>query len=111
MDIWKKYIDLGEQEAKSDPFFNFIVGYTLSLHGCLIALEYEEKGHHFMVNCFNLSDNAMLRQLAENFLMNEHAESYIPVKNAKAICAQLFDGKSLLDEYFNNIYDHSQICS
>lgn len=40
LNIWKKYIDIGTPEAYEDPFFNFIAGYTLSLHGYYINEEY-----------------------------------------------------------------------
>ena len=104
LNIWKKYIDIGTLEAYEDPFFNFIAGYTLSLHGYYINEEYEKKGTLFIKNCINLSNNVLLQQLAENFLNNEHSKKYIPVRNGKAICAQLFSGSSLLDGYFNEIY-------
>ena len=104
LNIWKKYIDIGTLEAYEDPFFNFIAGYTLSLHGYYINEEYEKKGNLFIKNCINLSNNVSLQQLAENFLNNEHSKKYIPVRNGKAICAQLFSGSSLLDGYFNEIY-------
>lgn len=104
LNIWKKYIDIGTLEAYEDPFFNFIAGYTLSLHGYYINEEYEKKGTLFIKNCINLSNNVLLQQLAENFLNNEHSKKYIPVRNGKAICAQLFSSSSLLDGYFNEIY-------
>lgn len=104
LNIWKKYIDIGTLEAYEDPFFNFIAGYTLSLHGYYINEEYEKKGTLFIKNYINLSNNVLLQQLAENFLNNEHSKKYIPVKNGKEICMQFFNGNSLLDEYFYEIY-------
>lgn len=104
LEIWKKYIDIGSQVASDNPFFNFIAGYTLSLHGFFINEEYEKRGTLFMENCLARSDNLMLRNLADNFLQNEKSSQYIPLKDGKAICAQLFKGESLLDEYFNEIY-------
>ena len=73
LNIWKKYIDIGTLEAYEDPFFNFIAGYTLSLHGYYINEEYEKKGNLFIKNCINLSNNVLLQQLAENFLNNEYS--------------------------------------
>ena len=102
--VWKKYIDLGAQEARNNPFFNFIAGYTLSLHGFYINEEYERKGHVFMKNCLDMSNNLMLKNLSENFLKNERSPKYIPLKDGRAICTQLFKGESLLDRYFNKIY-------
>ena len=102
--IWKKYIDVGVLEAYEDPFFNFIAGYTLSLHGYYIGEEYENKGSQFLKACLSLTSNDLLQQMAENYLINEHSDSYTPVKNRKSICARFFNGKSLLDKYFNEIY-------
>ena len=102
---WKKYVDIGVLAANEDPFFNFIAGYTLSLHGYYIDEEYEKKGNQFIKNCINLSNNVLLQQLAENFLYNEHSKKYMPVKNGKEICMQFFNGNSLLDKYFYEIYD------
>ena len=73
LNIWKKYIDIGTLEAYEDPFFNFIAGYTLSLHVYYINEEYEKKGNLFIKNCINLSNNVLLQQLAENFLNNEYS--------------------------------------
>lgn len=104
LQYWKKYIDIGTQEAYNNSSFNFIAGYTLSLHGLLINDEYEHKGPLFLKICLDISDNIMLQQLAENFLKNEKSSQYIPLKEGNAICAQLFKGESLLDGYFNEIY-------
>ena len=102
--IWKKYLDVGAVEAGDDPYFNFIAGYTLSLHGFYINEEYERKGSGFINKCMHLTDNTFLYQLAENFAKNEHSRKYIPLKNGRAICERLFYGGSLLDEYFNELY-------
>ena len=105
LDAWKKYIDAGILEAPGDSFFCFIAGYTLSLHGFYINEEYEKKGNQLVQACLNSTDDALLRQLAENFLMNEHSKHYIHVKDGKSICERFFNGKSLLDRYFNQIYN------
>ena len=102
--IWKKYLDLGERKASTDPLFLFIAGYTLSLHGFLLGDPYEERGAKLMRSCLALSRDVFLRQLAENFLLNEHTKKYVAVQNGKAICEQLFCGSSLLDRYFWEIY-------
>ena len=102
--IWKKYLDLGERKASMDPLFLFIAGYTLSLHGFLLGDPYEERGAKLMRSCLALSRDVFLRQLAENFLLNEHTKKYVAVQNGKAICEQLFCGSSLLDRYFWEIY-------
>ena len=106
-DIWKKYIDVGAIEACNDPFYYFIAGYTLSLHGFHIDEEYEKKGNQFMKTCLSLADNVLLQEMAENFLVNEHSRRphrHIFVKDGESICKQFFNGKSLLDKYFNRIY-------
>lgn len=104
LETWKKYIDIGVLEANEDPFFNFIAGYTLSLHGYHIGEEYEKSGNKFIENCVNSSKDVLLQQLTENFILNEHSKRYIPVKNGEEICSQFFNGSSLLDEYFREIY-------
>ena len=103
--IWKKYIDIGSRIAFQNQFFNFISGYTLSLHGFLINSEYEKQGILFMKRCFNMEDNALLKQLALHFLKNEKAKKYIPLMNGRELCKELFNGTSLLEKYFNEIYN------
>lgn len=103
--IWKKYIDVGVREAYNNSFFNFIAGYTLSLHGFFISGEYERKGKEFLERCLALSDDLMVRRLAENFLENEKSKQYIPLKDAKIICRHFFCGNSLLSQYFMDIYN------
>ena len=105
LSIWKKYIDLGTIESSKDPIFNFIAGYTLSLHGFYISEEYEKKGNQFVKTCLYLTKNTLLQQLAENFLNNEYSNKYKPLKNGKEICEQFFNGESLLDHYFNEIFN------
>lgn len=102
--IWKKYLDIGAQKATADPFFNFIAGYTLSLHGFLISIEYERKGICFLKSCLNLTEDPMLRELAKNFLMNRKNTRYKPLADGNIICKRFFNGNSLLDKYFNEIY-------
>lgn len=103
--LWGKYIVEGLVENRDDPFFNYITGYTLSLNGCYISLEYEQKGKLFLNNCMNLTKDPLLRQLAENYLINECSKRYVPIQNGKAICERFFDGDSLLDQHFNEIYN------
>ncbi len=105
LDAWKKYIDAGILEVCDDSYFCFIAGYTLSLHGFYINEEYEKKGNRLIQACLNSTSDALLRQLAENFMMNERSIHYIHVKDGKSICERFFNGKSLLDGYFNRIYD------
>lgn len=102
--VWKKYIDIGEHESHDDPYFNFIAGYTLSLHGFYISSEYEKKGFVFMNSCLKPSNDSMLRQLADNFLANEKSTKYKPLEGGKQICSKFFCGDSLLDSYFNELY-------
>lgn len=106
LEIWKKYLDIGLQEANTDPFFNFIAGYTLSLHGFLINAEYEKKGAILIKNCLILTCDPMLQELARTFLMNQKGSRYKPLKNGESICKQYFSGNSLLDEYFTEIYSY-----
>lgn len=42
--------------------------------------------------------------LAKNFILNEHSKEYTSVNDANKICAELFDGDSLIEQYFNEIY-------
>ena len=103
--MWKKYIDVGKIEASDDPLFNYIAGYTLSLHGIYINDRYEAEGSRLMKLCSSLAKDTNLKQLADNFLLNEYAEHYTPICNGELICSQFFDGKSLLDEYFNELFN------
>ena len=104
LNTWRKYIDLGAAESPEDPFFCFIAGYTLSLHGFHISESYEKKGHSLMEACLRFTNDPWLQQLAENILLNEHAKQYHPLQNGQQICGQFFDGRSLLDRYFNEVF-------
>lgn len=102
--VWKKYIDFGILTASSNPYFNFIAGYTLSLSGLYISSEYESMGTTLMMKCSHLAGDKPLKELADYFLINEESTKYIPLTNGKAICQKLFGGKSLLDRYFSELY-------
>lgn len=108
--IWKKYIDLGNKIAADDPTQLFISGYTLSLHGFFISGEYERKGLDYMRKCQAITDNPMLKQLADNFLLNRNSRKYKHIEKGSDICQKLFDGQSLLDEYFREIYGECALC-
>lgn len=102
--IWKDYLDIGITAEEKNPIINFIAGYTLSLHGFYISEEYERKGPLVMQKCYDMSENLMLKDLAENFLNNNKSAEYIPLERGDEICACFFNGSSLLDNYFNEIY-------
>ena len=69
-DTWKKYIDIGNQMAYNNQYFNFIVGYTLSMHGFLINKEYEIMGIQCIKKCCSIADDQCLLMVATNFLKN-----------------------------------------
>lgn len=104
--IWKKYVDIGEKIALEDAFFNYIAGYTLSLHGLYISIDYARKGNEFMNRCLKITDNVFIKQLAENFIVNENKKSkkYIAINHGHEICKHLFDSTALIDQYFNAIF-------
>lgn len=102
--VWKKYLDLGAKVASENPFFCFISGYTLSLHGFYLSEEYERKGMMYMENCLRLSEDTMLYELAHNFIENEAAIHYTPLKNGHTICKKLFRNDSLLERYFHEMF-------
>lgn len=104
LQVWKKYLDLGAKVAFDNPFVCYISGYTLSLHGFYLSEEYEKKGIIYMKKCLSLSENTMLYELAYNFIENEAANHYIPLKNGCTICKELFRNKSLLERYFHEIF-------
>ena len=91
--------------AADNPSQLFISGYTLSLHGFLISEEYERKGYDYMRKCYSITDDSMLKQLANNFLLNQDSPQYIHVANGSYISKKLFDGQSLLDAYFREMYE------
>ena len=101
---WKKYIDVGAQIAYNDSCFNFIAGYTLSMNGFIIGSEYEKKGPVFMNNCYQSSDDLLLKSVANNFLINQNSKKYIPLENSESVCNHLFGGDSLLEKYFKELY-------
>ena len=106
--IWKNYIEIGLNHFSNDPYFNFIAGYTLSLHGFYLDVkygcDYEKKGILLMEKCSQVASGLPIKQLADNFLDNERSKKYIPIKNSQEVCRRLFTQGSLLDDYFNEIY-------
>ena len=105
LDIWKKYIDIGMRTPNTEPFFCYISGYTLGLHGFFLGKEYYEGIDIFLMNeCIRLTDNPYLRALAENYLTNTCSKKYVCIDNANEICQYFFSGYSLLDKYFNYVY-------
>ena len=106
LSIWKYYINLGSIDAFDDPFFNFITGYTLSLHGIYINEWYERMGILYINRCLLLTKNEHLRLLAENFMHNQYSDCYLCVKDCDIVCKEFFNGNSLLDEYFKTIYNN-----
>ena len=108
LNFWKKYIDLGLKFYPNDPYFNFVGGYTLSLHGFFFDAEYggkwEDQGKILMQKCYSLSKNLPINRLAENFLLNDKSKKHIPLKGGESICSELFSGKSLINQYFYQIY-------
>ncbi len=103
--IWRKYIDIGSQIAADDPYQLFISGYTLSLHGFYISNYYERRGYVFMRKSNTLTDDPQLKQITDNFLLNQDRKVYKHLENGGFVCKQLFNGKSLLDAYFREIYE------
>lgn len=106
--IWKKYIRVGKDAFSEDPYFNFIAGYTIGLHGFFIN-ESIDSGDVLMNKCISLSSDTYLKQLAEFWLelkarrIKKNGGLPKPVKG-KEICEHLFSGGSLLEKYFNELY-------
>ncbi len=101
--LWKKYIDIGQKIFHEDPYFNFIAGYTLSLHGFYIEQAYENKGIPLLKKSLFLSQSLLFNQLLKHILENKKTKKYVPLKNANSICDIFFDGESLLEKYFCEI--------
>lgn len=104
LEYWKKYIGIGMNVAHDNSYFNFIAGYTLLLDGDCFESTYAEKGFLLMDKCANVTDDMSLKKLASNFIQNIDSKKHIPLKDGKSICACLFSGDSLLDQYFYEIY-------
>lgn len=101
---WGKYIDIGMNVARDNPFFSFIAGYTLLLNGEYFDYTHVEIGFSLMQNCVKITDNTSLRILASNFIQNTNSRKHIPLENGGTICSDLFPGCSLLDQYFREVY-------
>ena len=104
LEYWKKYVDVGMDIARNNPYFNFIAGYTLSLDGYYLGSTYEQLGNLLMKICMEITDDLKLKDLANNFIKNTSSKEYMPVSNGDVICSRLFYGGSLLDQYFCEIY-------
>ncbi|HBF86448.1 MAG TPA: hypothetical protein DDW54_02075 [Clostridiales bacterium] len=108
LNIWKKYIDIGLEHFTINPVFDFIAGYSLSLHGMYLDFaferKYEKEGLKLMKKCVELSKDISLGKVAENFLINAKSRKRVPLENGDKICKELFNGDSVLDKYFSEIY-------
>ena len=109
LDYWEKYISKGLMFFASNPSLNFICGYTLYMDGFLINSQkdvYEMKGIELMKNCSKLAVNMPIKIIADNFLQNIKSKNYIPITNKEEICKLVFNGESLLDNFFCEIYSN-----
>lgn len=112
LEIWKKYLDIGEQEVGANLFFNFIAGYTLSLHGFLISAEYEKKGSAYLRSLMTLAEGTQFQAIAQHAYdtskrtrkKHRKAERKKQLENRRVICKEFFWGKSLLDIYLTEIF-------
>lgn len=105
--IWKKYIDYGV-ETMLNPYFAFIAGYTLTLHGFYLddkfQGKYRVKGEMLMHKCLNLAEGTRLKKFASHFLKMNSAKKYVPLKADKKILQKLFGSESLVGRYFIKLY-------
>ena len=73
----------------TNPIFDFIAGYSLSLHGIFLDSvfggKYEKEGIRLIKSCLELSKD-------------------ISLGNSTIICKELFNSDSILDKYFLEIY-------
>ena len=108
LNIWKKYIDIGIKQFMTNPIFDFIAGYSLSLHGIFLDSvfggKYEKEGIRLIKSCLELSKDNSLGKVAENFLLNEKSRKHVSLGNSTIICKELFNSDSILDKYFLEIY-------
>lgn len=104
LEYWKKYMDVGKTVAFDNSCFNFIAGYSLVFNG-----EYWEPmpvryGYFLMEKCASTTDNPMLKKLAQHIIDNAASKKYIFLEDGDAVCKCLFNGHSLLDKYFCEVY-------
>lgn len=111
LEMWKKYVDIGLSLYSMNPYFSFVGGYTLSLHGFFLDAEfkesYEEKGLPLIRKCVELSNGLSIHKIAENFVKNEKSKKHILLQNRIELCKELFGGELLIDKYFYNIYSQN----
>ena len=111
MEMWKKYVDIGLSLYSMNPYFSFVGGYTLSLHGFFLNAEfmesYEEKGLPLIRKCVELSKGLSIHKIAENFLKNEKSKKHILLQDRIELCKELFGGELLIDKYFYEIYSQN----
>lgn len=101
--IWGKYLNLGFEQLSENPYFNFIAGYTLLLHGFYIDAVLKKTGANLIEKCQKLAAPS-LRAIADCILKNERAKNSNPLKNSRQICEELFGGGCLLDKYFFELF-------
>lgn len=108
--FWKKYIDFGIKEEIDNPFFYFIAGYTLCLHGFLIdqkyGRNYENLGIALMRKCIILSVGSSINRIATHFVNMHGAKKYIPLEIDIDDLKKIFSSNSLLEKYFIEIYSN-----
>ncbi len=107
MRVWKKYVDYGI-DTMLNPYFAFIAGYTLTLHGFYLddkfQGEYQIKGEMLIYKCLDLAEGTRLKKFASHFLKMNNVKKYVPLKADNKILQKLFGSESLLGQYFIKLY-------
>ena len=104
LEYWIKYLGIGKNVADDNPYFNFVAGYTLFFSEDYLDSRDQNNGKFLMEKCASMTDDLMLKKLAHNFIQNINSKKHVLLKDGNAICAHLFSGNSLLEQYFCEIY-------
>ena len=108
LDYWKKYLDIGFKEFYDSPFFCFIAGYTLALHGFFIEgeahVDQEERGYSLMKKCLKTANDDILKEVSDCFLKRRNATNIGSFGLKEDRLKLLFDTDSLIDKYFIRIF-------
>ena len=106
LDIWKKYIGIGLKKYLNDAGFCFITGYSLLMNGFYIE-EYKKNYEQVGLNLLEEVNNSTVDNLKEivNIVFEyKKQKKYKPLKVKHEVLEQIFNGGSLLEEYFKELY-------
>lgn len=104
--VWKKYLEIGINNYKTDYSFCLIAGYTLLMHGFYID-EYRKNSELIALQMLKYAMNASdlnIKEFSKCILKLQQQKRYKPIKLHQEVFNALFYNDSLLENYFRHLY-------